>query len=615
MTNSPTRSPGRHLRILALVLTVMLAGLLQQSPAAEASPLEAQASGVNSYVWPPDPAFLTLAAAATAPIPVTGEMRLNFTVARPAIRLSVVMVDPSQATEIFLSWKQPLGGEAQVSGAAVRSVQASDAEGKYTLRQANVHFADGSNATIRPKKFGASSPATDDFPQAAFDVSNPGLRLQPNVNLTPAHVEGSPETGIWAKANLGSWKGGVSHADYQWVRDGVDHERKTYDYDFSSFDVGSLISFRAVVYAPGYLPTAIASKAVGPIIQPRRPKVLGEGAVGSILRTDFNLAEVAVPSGASPVVTYRWVGPPYAERPGGATYRPTPQDQAHGYSEHYVAAEVTVSSGWDTLRLVTSEWKENIKDSHWSSGFDGDGTTDVLARDRSGILSMYPTSAQGGWLAPRAIGQGWSEMTSIFKAGDLDRDGKNDVVARDAAGRLFLYPGNGQGGWLQQRQIGTGWNVFNTIFAATSTTMDGGHSGIYGRDANGTLWHFASYSGGGLTYGGYPVGTGWNMFNTIFPAGDFNGDGVEDLMGRTPSGLLYSYRLNGDKIDQRQVIGVGWQVMARVGAAGDFNSDGHQDVYGIDYSGRMHMYYGNGAGGWKGSAVVGWGWGGFTAVL
>ena len=615
MTNHSARFPTRQLRILALILTVMLAGLVQQGPAAEASSAQAQTAAVNSYVWPPDPGFLTLAAATAAPIPVSGEMRLNFTVARPATRLTIVMLDPSQATAMYLHWSVPAGGEPQASGSVVRTVNEIDATGKYTLRQASVDFADGSNTTIDPRKYSGDKAVTDDFPNAAFEVINPAVRLQQNVNITPAFVEGAPETEIWARANLGTWQGSVSRADYQWMRNGVDHERKTYEYDFSSFDVGSMISFRAVVYARGYLPTEIVSKAVGPIIQPRRPKVLGEGAVGSILRTDFSLAEVPVPSGANPVVKYRWVGPPYAERPGGATYRPTPQDQAHNYPNHFVAAEVTVSSGWDTLRLVTSQWKENIKDSHWSSGFDGDGTTDILTRDQSGLLSMYPTSTQGGWQAPRMIGHGWSGMTSIIKTGDLDRDGKNDVVARDAAGRLFLYPGDGQGGWLQQRQIGTGWNVFNSIFAATSTNLDGGHSGIYGRDANGTLWYFSSYSGGGLVYGGHPVGTGWNMFNTVFPAGDFNGDGVEEVMGRTPSGLLYSYRLNGSSIDQVQVIGNGWQVMSRIGAAGDFNADGHQDVYGIDYSGRMHMYYGDGAGGWKGSAVVGWGWGGFTAVF
>lgn len=613
--NVPAPRPiGLRRRVLAALAAVVFASLLLPTPAASAAPATAKLLAVKSYVWPPDPAFLTISAASKTTVPVGGELRLNFTVAQPATEVSFVMLDASGVTESYLSWRPPAGGQSQQSGSAFRTVQASDATGKYSLRKAKVKFADGSSATINPRKYSGDSSVTDNFPDAAFSVNNPALILQPNVNLSPAYVEGRPETGIWARANLGTWQGGISEADYQWTRDGVDTEYKSYDYYLSSFDVGASVSFRTKVYASGYLPTDAVSKPVGPVVQPRRPNVLGEASVGSILRTDFSLSELVVPSGSKPVVTSRWVGPPWLERPTAPTYRPTLQDQHHNYSENYIAAEVTVAVGWDILRVVTSQWKENIRDSHWSSGFNGDGTTDILTRDRSGLLSMYPTSTQGGWEGPRVIGQGWSEMTSIFKAGDLNRDGKNDVVARDSTGRLYLYPGDGQGGWLQRQQLGTGWNVFNSIFSTTST-QQGGHSGIYGRDANGTLWYYGTGYDGGLAYAGYPVGTGWSMFNTVFPAGDFNGDGVEDLMGRTPAGLLYSYQVDGSEISKREVIGSGWNIMARMGAAGDFNADGNQDVYGIDYSGRMHMYYGNGAGGWKGSAVVGWGWGGFTAVF
>ncbi|WP_426004599.1 FG-GAP repeat domain-containing protein [Paenarthrobacter sp. NyZ202] len=600
--------------LVVLAISTALGSLSLFVPGAVAAPSHEDSLGVDSYVWPPDPAFLSIAAASTASVPVGGELRLNFTVAQPAIEVSFVMQDESGVTESYMSWRPPAGVPPQQSGFAVRTVKTNDATGKYSLRQARVKFADGSLATINPRKYSGDSSVTDDFPQAVFSVNNPGVILQPNVNISPAYVEGRAETGIWAKANVGTWQGGVSEVDYQWMRNGVDLEYKSYDYYLTSFDLGASVSFRAKIYAPGYLPTMTESKPAGPVVQPRHPKVLGEASVGSILRTDFSLSEVLLPSGSTAVVKHRWVGPPWVERPTGPTYRPTLQDQHHGYYQNYIAAEVTVSVGWDNLRVVDSEWRENIRDSHWSSGFNGDGTPDVLVRDRSGVLSMYPTSTQGGWQTPRVIGQGWSEMTSIFKVGDLNRDTKNDVVARDSLGRLYLYPGDGQGGWLQRQQLGTGWNVFNSIFAMTSAHQ-GGHSGIYGRDANGTLWYYGTGYDGGLGYAGHPVGTGWNMFNTVFPAGDFNGDGVEDLMGRTPSGLLYSYQVDGSKIDKRDVIGVGWNVMARVGAAGDFNADGHQDVYGIDYSGRMHMYYGNGAGGWKGSGVVGWGWGGFTAVF
>jgi len=55
--------------------------------------------------------------------------------------------------------------------------------------------------------------------------------------------------------------------------------------------------------------------------------------------------------------------------------------------------------------------------------------------------------------------------------------------------------------------------------------------------------------------------------------------------------------------------------MSRIGGAGDFNGDGFNDVWAIDTAGQLNMYYGSGIGGWKGAGVVGWGWGGFTAVF
>ncbi len=39
-------------------------------------------------------------------------------------------------------------------------------------------------------------------------------------------------------------------------------------------------------------------------------------------------------------------------------------------------------------------------------------------------------------------------MSSIVAPGDFNADGKVDLVARDSSGQLWLYPGNGQNEWF-----------------------------------------------------------------------------------------------------------------------------------------------------------------------
>ncbi|WP_374956263.1 FG-GAP repeat domain-containing protein [Arthrobacter sp. MYb23] len=54
-------------------------------------------------------------------------------------------------------------------------------------------------------------------------------------------------------------------------------------------------------------------------------------------------------------------------------------------------------------------------------------------------------------------------MTSITGPGDFNGDGHSDVLARDTSGTLWLYPGNGTGGWLSRVQAGQGWNAMTAV--------------------------------------------------------------------------------------------------------------------------------------------------------
>ncbi len=190
-------------------------------------------------------------------------------------------------------------------------------------------------------------------------------------------------------------------------------------------------------------------------------------------------------------------------------------------------------------------------------------------RDRSRLrrraLPLRRRRGRGGWKPAKSIGNGWNVFDSIIGPGDFNGDGHNDVLAREPGGALYLYPGNGAGGWLARTAVGTGWNVMDAL--ATP--------------------------------------------------GDFNGDGNVDILARDRSGYLFFYGGNGAGGWSRSwMIGVGWNALRFIGGAGDFNGgDGFPDVYGVDQQGRLLAYYSDGKTGWKGSEVVGAGFGWFTAIF
>lgn len=145
--------------------------------------------------------------------------------------------------------------------------------------------------------------------------------------------------------------------------------------------------------------------------------------------------------------------------------------------------------------------------------FSGDGNVDVLARDASGRLWLYPRNVTGGWYPREQVGTGWNSMTAILAPGDFNGDGNPDVLARDALGKLWLYPGNGDSGWLTRIQVGIGWNGMASIVGPGDFNGDR-KVDVLARDALGRLWLYPG-NGAGKWLPRVQVGTGWNSMTSI----------------------------------------------------------------------------------------------------
>jgi hypothetical protein len=199
--------------------------------------------------------------------------------------------------------------------------------------------------------------------------------------------------------------------------------------------------------------------------------------------------------------------------------------------------------------------------------FTGDGTPDLARVETNGTLMLYPGTGAGGLRNPVQIGNGWSGFAQVIGGIDYTGDRVPDVIARTTTGTLKLYKGNGKGGWLSGSggQIGSGWNAFDSISHAGDFTGDSRGDIIARKVSDGTLWLYPT-TGKGTWGKAVKIGGGWKPFTAIFGGGDLNGDGTQDLVGRSADGTLYLYPGNGrGGFLARQTIGGGWNTMSQIG--------------------------------------------------
>ncbi|AKT38204.1 tachylectin-related carbohydrate-binding protein [Chondromyces crocatus] len=139
----------------------------------------------------------------------------------------------------------------------------------------------------------------------------------------------------------------------------------------------------------------------------------------------------------------------------------------------------------------------------------------------------------------REVGTGWQMYRHVFSGGHgvfygVHADGRMQWYRHDGwlTGTMDWTAGDGG------RNVGTGWNVYSQIFS-------GGNGVIYGIKPDGTMqWYrHNGWQNGTREWtagdGGLNVGTGWNMYDHVFPGAN----GV--VYGIKPNGDLQWYRHDG----------------------------------------------------------------------
>ncbi|MFI6946686.1 FG-GAP repeat domain-containing protein [Streptomyces sp. NPDC050422] len=304
------------------------------------------------------------------------------------------------------------------------------------------------------------------------------------------------------------------------------------------------------------------------------------------------------------------------------------------------AGRVKVGNGWNGYNQIVG-----VDDAN------GDGLGDIIARTTAGAVYYYESTGVGSFLTRSGGGTGWNVASLFVGAGGNPDFGKNEMFGLDTKGSLFWYysknnglfaarqaigntgawrganitfasslDNDGQGELLESYAgtlysdgyvIGKGWGVYNSLVGPGDLSGDG-KGDLLARTSGGTLY---LYRGNGTATGfasRIKVGSGWNAYNKLVGAGDYNGDGRTDLLARTKGGTLYLYPGTGvasKPFKSRVNIGGGWNTYKKLAAPGDINGDGKADLVGIDGKGDLYRYTSTGTGKFGARARVGGGWG------
>ncbi|MEV3853964.1 VCBS repeat-containing protein [Streptomyces sp. NPDC050095] len=250
---------------------------------------------------------------------------------------------------------------------------------------------------------------------------------------------------------------------------------------------------------------------------------------------------------------------------------------------------------------------------------DGDGADDFLYQawnDKTYVWYSTPNTADAEFTVAGTDGDP-APAKELLTPGDLDGNpATKELLSLSITGKLSLHQVESSTSAGYTQWSGTGWQMFNKVTAPGDVTGDG-KADLLARTPAGQLY---LYKGTGSAT--YPfkdrvlVGSGWAQFDQLLGAGDMDGDGLGDVLARTPSGDLYFYGGKGSEsvpLKPRVKIGYGWQGYNQLAALGDPNGDGYADIVARTTSGTLYDYLSDGTGKFQPRSGGGTGWNGVTA--
>lgn len=247
-------------------------------------------------------------------------------------------------------------------------------------------------------------------------------------------------------------------------------------------------------------------------------------------------------------------------------------------------------------------------------------TTGTIDLDLNTLIS---TATGGNYIAGATAGANYG--TNLAALGDINHDGRMDYATvndRSTGGSLFV---NDNGGNNHTVNLGS-----MPYYLSDTTGLTVAGLGDFNRDGFGdiAIGAYLADDSGQLSSGKIIIASGANPSQAVMQvtgftagqfagfsisgAGDFNGDGINDLIVGAPynagTGITYilfgtssNSTININTLNPTQGIAIagnaGKQFGADIAGIGDFNGDGYSDLVSSEpLSGTVKLFFGNNAG-------------------